>query len=606
MLSDKQIPDEIGSGKTAIAAFGSTGHSVGWVRDNDLYVTISEETEVRITTDGSKNTINGIADWVYEVVHVCLWCLEEVLAQSRAFWFSPDQSRIAFLKFNETLVKDYMLQYYAKYGESQYPKQLDVKYPKDLQKLFMITGSEQNGTVFWTSTLVRSEQTPDGAWHNNLRPLTYLPPSQAVGRKNPSYLEIMDDPNGYAHLAYFSNIAQKEPTTWITSGAWEVSEIVGLDHDQGIVYFLSTEQGSMERHLYSVHLDGSSKQKLTPPKDIKYRTLVPMLNQTIGRPVGDVGWFQPAFSPGCRYYMLGYLGPDIPFISLYKTGSDWNREISNFSDYRQLMQKYALPQTMYTTIKNTLGDDMNAKIIVPSDFDPSGAVKYPVLFQVYGGPTSQTTQQIFRLDFPLSMALYGFIVVQVDGRGTGFKGRKFRSSVSRHLGLHEVEDQVEAAKWIVRQGFADEKRIAIWGWSYGGYMAAKTIEANTGVFAVGMAVAPVIDWRYYNTIYSERYMKTPARNPDGFSTSAVKDMTGFHKSKFLLIHGTADDNVHVQNSAVLVWRLTGSGVPSSQFRVSYYTDSDHGIYDNGANEQVFDLLKSYVCSAFGVPLHLGK
>lgn len=245
---------------------------------------------------------------------------------------------------------------------------------------------------------------------------------------------------------------------------------------------------------------------------------------------------------------------------------------------------------------------MNVKMIVPADFDASGKTKYPVLMQVYGGPNSQTTSLSFKIDFMYKLVAQNVITMFVDGRGTGFKGRVYRSSVSSHLGEVEVEDQITAAKWAAAQSFVNSKKIGIWGWSYGGYMTTKVLEVNSGVISLGMAVAPVTDWKYYDSVYTERYMKTPQLNPDGYKKSAVVNMEGFKHASFLMIHGTADgnahylflDNVHFQNSAELVWHLTGAGV--TEYTSQYYTDSDHSIYDNGANPAVFSKLEKFVCN----------
>ncbi|KAI8919633.1 dipeptidyl peptidase IV N-terminal region-domain-containing protein [Entophlyctis helioformis] len=651
---DKQIPDEIGSGKVALAVWSPGGHDVAWVRDNDLYVTIGGQTEVRITTDGSKSVVNGIADWVYE---------EEVLGNNRALWFSPDGSHVAYIKFDDTLVRDYYVQYFAKYDDTPYPKQIDIKYPKpgspnptatlhiatpsatgskglsvpidfgdegfpdndriiaeinwvadnntllvrlmnrvqDVQKLFIVTSQQVNGSIAWTTALVRDEVTPDGAWHGIMQPLRYLPPSAAVGRKDASYLEIMENADGYAHLAYFGTVHDASPTSWVTSGAWEVTKIVGLNAKLGIVYYLSTEHGSTQRHLYSVHLDGSNKKRLAPHASVAFNPVVPVFNETREATLGDAGFFDASFSPGCEYYLLGYFGPDVPYKALYKTSpSDWTTIVSSYDFHRKALSTILFPPIKYLTIPNAAGDEMNAKMTLPIDFDPSGKTKYPVLMQVYGGPNSQTVQMTYLVDFAHKMALRGFVVVQVDGRGTGFKGRKYRAIVSKHLGLHEVQDQISAAKWLGQQDYVDSKKIAIWGWSYGGFMAAKSVEANSGVFAVGMSVAPVTDWRFYDSVYTERYMKTPALNPEGYATSAVVDMTGFNNAKYLLVHGTADDNVHMQNSAVLVWRLSGEAVPVTQYQVQYYTDSDHSMGANSANLRVYELLESFVSKALDV------
>ncbi|KAJ3037335.1 hypothetical protein HDV00_001760, partial [Rhizophlyctis rosea] len=349
-----------------------------------------------------------------------------------------------------------------------------------------------------------------------------------------------------------------------------------------------------------VHLDGSTKVKLTPPKNVTYTPVIPTFNTTVDstKPVGDVGYYTAEFTPGCGYYHLRYTGPDVPWGKVVRSDGEWQVETSTNEGLREKVKKFAFPQERVFTIKNDVGDDMNAKILLPPNFDPSGKTKYPVLMRVYGGPSSQTVTHSFGVDFMTAVASAGFISLTVDGRGTGYKGRKYRVGVSKRLGELEVDDQVAAAKWVAGQEWCDESRIAIWGWSYGGYMTSKVVERDSGVFKMGMAVAPVTDWRFYDSIYTERYMKTPQENFEGYQKSAVTQMEGFKHTKFLLVHGTADDNVHFQNSASLIWSLTGAHVRN--YRVQTYTDSDHSMSANDANPEVYVLLWDFLMSGFGV------
>ncbi|KAJ3283503.1 hypothetical protein HK104_010348 [Borealophlyctis nickersoniae] len=667
--SDKDIPDEIGSGKVALAVWSPSKHNVAWVRDNDLYVTVEASMEVRITTDGSKDIINGIADWVYE---------EEVFGAHEALWFSPAGTRIAYLKFNETQVPEYRLQLYMQ-SQNNYPKEVGVKYPKagapnpivtlhiatpsstnasslsvpvtfdakylpdedrlltevtwvsetalmvrmmnrvqDLQRLFLVEFQGEGEGGGWKGRVVRDETNADGAWFDKRQPLTFIPPSTAVGRQQGSYIEMIEDAQGYTHLAYFPTFDAGAPTTWLTSGTWEVTDVKGVDLDKGVVYYLSTEEGSTQRHLYSVHLDGSSKLKLTPPKNVTFAPVIPIFNETTpseaekgdggkkGKVVGDVGMYEAEFTPGRGYYVLQYRGPDVPWVKVVKADGGFSRSAQDNAALRNELKKYALPQQRFITIPNDAGDEMNAKIVVPSNFDGSGKVKYPVLMRVYGGPASQLVAQTFNFDFMTAVASAGFVVLIVDGRGTGFKGRKYRATVSKKLGGVEVEDQVTAAKWLKELTFVDEKRIAVWGWSYGGYMTSKIIEANSGVFALGMAVAPVTDWRFYDSIYTERYMKTPQMNPTGYGISSVQKMEGFKNAKFLLVHGTGDDNVHFQNTASLIWALTNSHI--RKYRVQMYTDADHSMQAHGVGAgftEVYYLLWRFLMDGFGVGAEAG-
>lgn len=262
----------------------------------------------------------------------------------------------------------------------------------------------------------------------------------------------------------------------------------------------------------------------------------------------------------------------------------------------KLFDTYSIPTVEYTTIKNANGDNMNAKIVYPPNFDPSK--KYPVLMNPYGGPNSQTVNMKYNVGFMYFLTSNDVITLIVDGRGTGFKGRAYRTCVASHLGMYEIQDQIEAAKYMAKLEYVDSKRIGIWGWSYGGYVTSKVVEADSRVFSLAMAVAPVTDWKFYDTVYTERFMKTPVQNPVGYLNSAVTSMEGFKHVSFLMIHGTADDNVHFQNSAELVWHLTGAGI--KDYTAQYYTDSDHSIYENGANSLVYGKMLTFLCDKWGL------
>ncbi|KAJ3121511.1 hypothetical protein HK098_003612 [Nowakowskiella sp. JEL0407] len=644
-MPNKEIPEEIGQGKVALTIWSPVGHTVAWIRDNDLYVTIDGEKEYQITNDGSKTIINGIADWVYE---------EEVYGGNVAMWFSLDASRLAFLKFNESSVPDYRVEYYMN-GANPYPREVTIKYPKagapnpiatlhiaspyaekvehrslpvifnenenfadenrlivevdwlssdellvrlmnrvqDYQRVFIASPrTEENGnSVSWVARMIRDEQSTDGAWYNVLQAAKVIPPSNS--RNYSSYIEMAENAHGYMHIAYYRSIEESKPTMWLTSGSFEVTEILSVDVETDLI----TEEGSTQRHLYSVQLDGSEKMKLTPPKNMTLRQPFRTYNKTTSEKSDDeLGYYSAQFSPKSKYFILKYMGPGVPFSKIYRTADKEPVGVLSMNDpIHEALLKKDLPLQGIITLPNDNGDEMNTKMMFPPDFDINK--KYPVLMKVYGGPSSQSVSHAFSVDFMAAVAgSMGFVSVIVDGRGTGAKGRKFRSSVSKNLGFYEALDQITAAKKIAAMPFVDLNRIAIWGWSYGGYTTLKTLEANSGVFALGMAVAPVTNWKYYDSVYTERYMKTPQINPLGYEESSVRKMDGFKQSKLLLIHGTADDNVHFQNTAALIWKLTGEAVRNYQVQV--FTDSDHSIYENGAHAEVYDLMRRYLIENF--------
>ncbi|KAJ3348478.1 hypothetical protein HDU83_001300 [Entophlyctis luteolus] len=526
-------------------------------------------------------------------------------------------------------------------------------------------GTNSASGEVWTGTLVRNEKSTDGAWlMSNLQPIHVLHPtatartSTATAKHTPlssssqmsAYIELAEDDTGNAHIAYYADPSAKTPTKWLTRGVdHEVTHISHVDSDRGIVFYLATAAttgkfakpaaraatplqsakslGSIQRHLYSVKIAGGDSVQLSPPDGVTWKPSVPMWKFSdddkgpvdADTPIGSVGWYDASFSSGGGFYLLSYMGPDVPFqkiISVHDASLNWPFK-KNEPIYDKL-KNTAMPKIQYTTIplKSVPGVELNAVITVPSTFDPTNTtMKYPMLISVYGGPNSQTVKMAYGYGFESALSNTGYVILQVDARGTCCKGRQFRSVVSEHLGLAEAADVVEAAEYLVGLGFVDPERIAVWGWSFGGFLASKVIELNSGVVTTGIAVAPVTDWRFYgvwmnscffeifnpftvtpDSIYTERYMKTPLMNPKGYETSAISDMTGFKNSEFLLIHGTGDDNVHYQNSLALIWKLTASRVHS--YQVQFYPDSDHSMNAGNAFSELFDLLHRFLDDRF--------
>ncbi|KAJ1554558.1 diacylglycerol pyrophosphate phosphatase, partial [Nowakowskiella sp. JEL0078] len=514
----KEIPEDIGKGKVALAMWSPVAHTVAWIRDNDLFITIDGDKEIQITNDGSKNIINGISDWVYEgitvVIHpkslvfIQITPKEEVFGAHESMWFSPLGSRVAYLKFNETLVQDFRMDYYMTPPEA-YPRHLTIKYPKagspnpvvslhiatpdevagsidlavifdpnenfddesrlivevvwlteisllvrlmnrvqDHQRLFIVGPNENDETnkLTWIARMVRDEASTDGAWFNLLQAAYLIPPS---GDRNfESYIECAENSRGFMHISYYRAVTDSKPTMWLTSGPFEVTQIVSIDPIASVIYYMSTEEGSTQRHLYSVQLDGSEKNKLTPPKGFVPRLPFPPFNSSASDVNNqNIGFYAASFSPMSHYYILKYQGPGVPWSKIYRIAESESVEsfdVLNDSLYESLIKK-DLPKIGIMTIPNGEGYDLNARFIVPPDFDDSGQKKYPVLMKVYGGPSSQMVSYQFSIDFMTALAgSLGFISVIVDGRGTGFKGRNFRACVSKNLGHFETIDQIAA------------------------------------------------------------------------------------------------------------------------------------------------------------------
>lgn len=365
--------------------------------------------------------------------------------------------------------------------------------------------------------------------------------------------------DGYNHLAYFTPPENDKPIL-LTQGKWEVVDAPSsLDLENNLVYYVSTEKSSIERHVYSVKLDGTDRQPITD--------------------VSKDGYYDVSFSKRGGYALLSYRGPGIPnqkMISTPVLGQNFTKPWSSNAALQELASRHELPTFHYTTV-NIDGFDLNVVERRPPHFNPKK--KYPVLFYVYGGPGSQLVSKRFNIDFQAYVAGgLEYIVVTVDGRGTGFTGRKSRTIVRGNLGHWESHDQIETAKIWGKKGYVDDNRMAIWGWSYGGFMTLKTLEQDAGkTFKYGMAVAPVTDWRFYDSIYTERYMHTPQNNPGGYQNSTISNVQALSETvRFLVMHGSADDNVHIQNTFTLIDKLDLGNVENYDMHV--YPDSDHSIY----------------------------
>ncbi|KAI8454775.1 dipeptidyl peptidase IV N-terminal region-domain-containing protein [Phakopsora pachyrhizi] len=435
----------------------------------------------------------------------------------------------------------------------------------------------------------------DGGW---AEPGQFIRPITPVNSKHdfePGYLDIRIDPQGYRHVAYFSPSDSDRPI-FLSSGQWEVDEkILAVDLDRRLVYFIGANP-STERHLYSVRLP--DREELKGLRNMKGESEGRNRNG-ISKVTDGVGYYSAEFSGLGGFYLLSYSGPDVPWQKLIKVDDhSFDNMIEENVGLKRSLQEFDLPAINYRTVKNSIGQDMNVREILPVDMDFSGRTKYPVLFRVYGGPNSQMASKRFGIDWNdyLSSAL-SYIIVNIDGRGTGFRGRSFRVGVRNRLGELESLDMSTAAKFYAKLKYVDPDRIGIWGWSYGGYLTCKTAESYSSVFSMALAVAPVTDWRYYDSIYTERYMSTPHLNKIGYERSAVSRIDGFKNLSFSLAHGSADDNVHFLNSAELLDRLTYSKNHDFQFRL--FIDSDHSIRTRGAHDELMRWMTDYLILKWG-------
>ncbi|KAK0521815.1 Dipeptidyl peptidase 4 [Tilletia horrida] len=464
-------------------------------------------------------------------------------------------------------------------------------------------------------TVVRSEDADLlGGWIEPFQTVRPLSPRNNSGL----YIDLAPSKDGFRHIALFEPSSSFKPK-FLTSGAWEVDKVKFVDTARNKVYFTAAYPTASQRHLFEASLSG--EQVLAP------------------KPLTDVskpGFYDASFDPHGAYYTLYDQGPGIPSQRVLGLGSDPEKKkfelvLEDNAFLRQTLAMYVRPSTLYysvqvnsqssvrkgmnqvfkhdrrappatdatATLLDSVKVNISAREFRPHDFDASGRTRYPVLIYVYGGPNSQSVDASFaRPDWHAYLAsTLGYLVITIDGRGTGFQGFKHRYAVTGRLGELEASDVIEAARKISKLAYVDEKRVGIRGWSYGGYLTSKVIERDSGVFSLGMAVAPVTKWEFYDTIYTERYMKTPALNPDGYLSSAVHVSDGFRHADFFLASGSADDNVHPTNIYHLLDTLTAAQIRRYEFR--HFTDSDHGISTRGAYRELHEFMTAFLQKRWG-------
>ncbi|KAL9110042.1 MAG: hypothetical protein Q9227_005381 [Pyrenula ochraceoflavens] len=608
------------SGRVQLATWSPTSKAIVFTRENNMFIRHLDSKKVLpITSDGGTQLFYGIPDWVYE---------EEVFQTNFATWFSRHGKYIAYLRTNESAVPEYPIQYFVSRpsgavpapGEEDYPETGKIKYPKagapnptvdlqfyDVEKQESFSVNVEGDfpdddrliiEVFWGSSsrvmiretnresdttrlvlidasaksgkIVRTQDVSslDGGWVEPSQTTAFIPADPENGRSEDGYIDTIVHDN-YDHLAYFTPLDTSEPIM-LTSGAWEVVQAPSsVDLKNNLVYFVATKEAPTQRHVYSVRLDGSDMRPLTD--------------------TNKPGFYGASFSKGSGYALIDYEGPGIPYQKVVSTPSNaqsYEWTVEENQNLAEMASAHEMPIEIYQTL--TIDNyTLQAVERRPPRFNPKK--KYPVIFWLYNGPGSQMVNRKFTVDFQAYLASsLGYIVVTVDGRGTGFIGREARCIVRGNLGKYEAHDQIHAAKIWASKPYVDPARIAIWGWSYGGFMTLKVLETDAGeTFKYGMAVAPVTDWRYYDSIYTERYMHTPQHNSDGYDATAITDMAGLQKNvRFLIQHGSGDDNVHFQNTLTLLDKLDLAGVEN--YDVHVYPDSDHSIYFHNANRIVYD------------------
>jgi len=592
---------QIGSEKIMYPTLSPDNKSVAFVKENNLYIfDISTGNIQAITSDGKRNQIiNGGVDWVYE----------EEFSMSQGFEWSPDSRHIAFFRFDESKVKEFSMTMFG----GLYPSEEKWKYPKageDNSVVDVYIYSVQKNKSSRCNFPSGDQYFPRLKWTNepgilSIQHLNRLQNEwtlffgnadngliwEILSEKNAKFIAINDnlnfiknkncfvytsEKNGYNHI-YLYDYKDKSGTSKsvqemrITNGNWDVLNINGIDEKAGIIYYTSSEISATEDHFYSIHFDGKKKTHLTP----------------------QIGNHTIALGKGNQYYtdITSTINTPNRFI-LKKIGSNWHRDLELNTDLIDKLSKYNFGSTEFGKMAVRAGDTLNYYIMKPWNFDASK--KYPVLMYVYGGPGANTVRNSYGGRNYLWHQLLtesGYLVVSVDGRGTGHRGEQFAKSTYLQLGKLELEDQTDAAKWLGEQSWVDASRIGIWGWSFGGYMSSNCLAKSSTVFKTAIAVAPVTNWRYYDNIYTERYMRTPKENGDGYDQNSPINFVAGIKGNFLLIHGTGDDNVHFQNSIEMVNAMIKAGV---KYDSEYYPNRNHGIGDRAAQYHLYRRMTDYL------------
>lgn len=572
------------------------GSKIAYAKANNLFIyDISTKQTIQITSDGKKNAIiNGITDWVYE----------EEFAFVRAFDWSSDSKKLAYIRFDESQVPEFTMDIYKK---ELYPTVETFKYPKAGEKNSIVSLHIYNvdskakkdvslgnysdfyiARMKWTNDAnVLSAQVLNR--HQDNLDLLFVDGTTGnakvvLNEKDKAYVDVTDnltflkdnsfiwtsEKDGFNHIYFYDKSGKLK--NQVTKGNWEVTAYYGFDEVSKTIYYQSTEDGSINRSVFKIALDGKNKVKLSQ----------------------SVGTNSATFSPNYQFFINTFSSAKQPAAYTLNSSKDGKQvqEIVNNKDLSEKLKKYSLPNKEFFELTTEKGHKLNAWMIKPKDFDATK--KYPVFMFQYSGPGSQQVANDW-LDtndmWFMMLSQQGYIIACVDGRGTGFKGAEFKKCTQLQLGKYEVEDQIDAAKVIGNYAYVDKARIGIFGWSYGGFMASNCILKGADVFKMAIAVAPVTNWRFYDSVYTERYMTTPQENAKGYDENSPINFTDKLKGNYLLIHGTADDNVHFQNSMQMIEALVQS---NKQFDWAIYPDKNHGIYGGKTRIQLFNKMTNFV------------
>ena len=591
-------------GAQELATFSPDGDRVAFVRDRNLFIkSLRFNSESQVTTDGGKGKIiNGVPDWVYE----------EEFGFSKAFWWSPDSKFLAYLRFDESEVAEYSMAMFAGAApeiveNKLYPEIETIKYPKAGEKnsevkaiVYDIT-SRANITVnlegerdFYIPRLNWAPNSNDLVVmrlnrRQNVLDVFYANPYTGdtrllITERNNRYISenffddftflddgkfvINSERNGWSHLYLYDK--QGFELGQITNGDFDVTDFYGYDVAKKVFYYQAAAESPLRREVYFISSDGKKTGKVS--------TLT--------------GTNSVAFSKNYKYYINYYSNSTTPaLITLHENNKGTQiMVLQDNAALKNTVKTFNVPQKEFFTFKTSEGIELNGYMIKPANFDASK--KYPVLMAQYSGPDSQeVTDSWQNIGWEEYLAQEGFVIACIDPRGTAARGEDFRKATYMQLGKYEADDQVEAAKYLGTLPFVDKSKIAIWGWSYGGFVVCMSMEKGGEIFKAGISVAPVTDWRFYDTIYTERFMRIPRDNEEGYNYNSALANAGNIKGRLLIIHGLADDNVHVQNTFELTERLVQAGV---QFDMAVYTNRNHNIRGGNTTMHLYTKMTDFL------------
>src|SRR5690554_6550594 len=515
-----------------LASYSPDGKKVAYIFENNLYIKdIASGKITALTKDGEQNKIiNGTTDWVYE----------EEFAYVKAYEWSPSSEYLAYLRFDESEVKEYKL-------------------------MTLTLNRHQNHLKYHWIDVLDKKMTSK---------VVYV-------ERDEAYVEIDDDlyflndgkhfirtseKDGYNHIY---KIGMDGSSQQISKGNWDVIEFKGVNEETSVLYYTSAEEGPQYSALYSIHLDGTNKDKISDNK----------------------GSNNVTFSQGMKYYVNNWSNINTPNVySLHTADGDLLKLLETNEALKQRLIKYDFQPKQFITLKGA-AEDLNGWILYPPHFDSTK--QYPVYFNIYGGPGSNMVEDAYdggNGAYHQLLSQKGYIVMSVDPRGTMYRGSKFKRSTYLQLGKLETEDIIAVAKNIKKWDFVDPDRIGIMGWSYGGYMASLAITKGAADFKMAIAVAPVTNWRYYDNIYTERFMRTPQENASGYDDNSPINYVNKLNGNYLIIHGGGDDNVHVQNAMEMITALVDA---DKDFDAFIYPNKNHGIYGGNTRNHLYRMMLEY-------------